>query len=110
MNKITYKEHPDFFENLYELGIDEFSIYNDQEHRRGSNYYSSHIIEIKETDKKWFSNIKDLTPYVGFWQTDTVVDDHKYGTTDQHSTLERVEKTVEMVEVIKYKKVKDESK
>jgi hypothetical protein len=93
INKITFKEEPNLFED-----ITEFSIYADEDHRRGSSYFRWDIIEFTEEDKEYFEEVENFEQYLGTWKTNTIIDDHEYGGDESFSVLERVEKK----EVISY--------
>lgn len=100
INKVTYKEEPNLFRH-----IEEFSIKCDQEHRRGSNFWTSHIVELKPEDKKWFKDVEDFDKYIGLWETNTIVVDSDHGKDDDFSVLTRVELVEKTVVVKSYVKV-----
>lgn len=91
---LTKETHPEVFEFIEsQWWMWEISIERDEEHRRWSSYYISHIIELKypkDSSLDWF------------YQTDTITDDYDYWTTEEFTTLTPVEK----VEVINYKREK----
>jgi hypothetical protein len=86
MNKVTYKDEPSLFDD-----IDEFSIDSDMDHRRGSNFYRTDIIELVPEHKEYFPGIGDFDKYVGTWQTNTVIWDDNHGFDETFSELTRVE-------------------
>jgi len=88
MNKVTYKDEPLLFEELQ----GEFSIDEEMDHRRGSNFYRTDIIEFTPEHKEYFPGIEDFDKYLGTWQTNTVIWDDDYGFEDTFSELTRVEK------------------
>jgi len=87
INRVTYQEEPLLFDE-----IDEFSIDSDMDHRRGSNFYRTDIIEFLPEHKNHFTDIEDFDKYLGTWQTNEVVWDDNYGFEDNFSELTRVEK------------------
>jgi hypothetical protein len=91
INKVTYKDEPTLFDE-----ISEFSIDSDMDHRRGSNFYRTDIIELTLEHKKYFPEIEDFEKYIGTWQTDQVIWDDNYGFDDTYSELTRV-KQVEKI-------------
>ena len=86
-NKVTYKEEPKLFED-----IKEFSIYTDEDHRKGSSYYRWDIIEFKSEHKKYFPEVENFEQYLGTWMTNTIVDDYEHGSYESFSKLTRAEK------------------
>jgi len=94
VNKVTIEEEPTLF-----FDIKECSIETDEDHRKGSSYFRTDIIEFKEEDKEYYPKIENFEQYVGTWQTNTIIDDHEYGTDEKFSVLTRVEK----VETVSYK-------
>ncbi len=87
INKVTYKEEPELFDD-----IDEFSIDSERKHRRGSNFYREDIIEFKEEHKEFFPDVENFEQYIGTWRTNNVIWDSEYGWDDHFSELTRVEK------------------
>lgn len=87
MNKVTYKEEPNLFEDITEFSIDSL-----QEHRRGSNFYREDIIQFTEEDKKYFPEVENFEQYIGTWRTNNVIWDDNYGFDETFSELYRVEK------------------
>ena len=66
LNKITYKDNPE----LVELVIfDANPIVLESEHRRGSNFFTVWVIEVKP---EW---VPDNPELVGFWKTPRFVHD-----------------------------------
>lgn len=98
INKITYKEEPSLFNDIVEFSID-----NDMDHRRGSNFYRTDIIELTPEDKEYFTEVENFEQYLGTWRTNTVIWDSEYGWDETFSELTRVEKkekiTYEWIEV-----------
>ena len=98
INKITYKEEPSLFNDIVEFSID-----NDMDHRRGSNFYRTDIIELTPEDKEYFTEVEKFEQYLGTWRTNTVIWDSEYGWDETFSELTRVEKkekiTYEWIEV-----------
>ena len=94
IKKVTSKEFPELFEDLREFEVEKTY----EEHRRGSNYFVARVIEFKPEHKKFFPNVPNYEDYLGFWETDTIIEDYEYGCDDEHSELTRVEK----VEKISY--------
>lgn len=86
INKVTYKDEPSLFDD-----ISEFSIDSDMDHRRGSNFYRTDIIELEPEHKKHFPDVEDFDKYLGTWRTNTVTWDDSYGFDDEFSELTRVE-------------------
>jgi hypothetical protein len=87
MNKINYKDEPLLFNDILEFSIDE-----DMDHRRGSNFYRTDIIEFLPEHKKYFTDIEDFDKYLGTWQTNTVIFDDNHGFDEKFSELTRVYK------------------
>lgn len=98
INKVTIKEEPTLFNDIVE-----FSVQENKDHRRGSNFYRDDIIEFTDGDSKYFPEITDFSKYVGFWKTNNVLWDSEYGFEDEsYSELSRV-KRIEVIErTIKY--------
>lgn len=96
INKITYKEEPTLFDDIVE-----FSIESKQDHRRGSNFYRTEVIEFKEEHEKWYPKIDNFKKYLGIWRTNCVIWDANYGFDETFSELTRVERK----EVITYEYV-----
>jgi hypothetical protein len=100
MNKITRetaKEMGIDFENL----ISDMEIISYEEHRRGSNFYTRSVVEIKE---EWFPEVpRELD---GFWETNTYVSDSDWGhESSEIYELNRVEKKVKVVETTYWEKI-----
>jgi len=93
INKVTYKEQPELFEDLLEMSIEDF-----QDHRRGSNFFRYDIVEFKPEHKEYYPSIENYEDYLGFWKTDTWIYDPEYGSDESPSELTRVEK----VETVSY--------
>ena len=87
MNKVTYQDEPSLFDD-----IAEFSIDSDMDHRRGSNFYRTDIIEFEPEHKQYFPDVEDFDKYLGTWRTNTVIWDDNYGFDETFSELTRVEK------------------
>lgn len=87
INKITYAEEPNLFEDITEFSIDSI-----QDHRRGSGFWREDIIEFKIEQKKLFPEIKNFEDYVGTWKTNQVLWDSENGFEDEFSELTRVTK------------------
>jgi len=104
ITKVTYNQEPYLFDAL-EIG--EFAVKTEREHRREATFFTSHIIELKESDSEYFPAVKDFNKYVGFWKTNTYVCDYDgYSEDDDEiTTLGRVEQYTEMEEITKYRKV-----
>lgn len=85
IQKVTYKEQPELFNDITELSIDSI-----QEHRRGSNFFRYDIIEFRKEHAKWFPNVDNFDDYLGTWRTNTVVWDSEDGWDETFSELERV--------------------
>lgn len=96
INKVTYKEEPSLFDDIVE-----FSIESKQDHRRGSNFYRTEVIEFKEEHAKWYPKIKNFRDYLGTWRTNCIIWDADEGFDENFSELTRVEKK----EVITYEYV-----
>ena len=98
MNKVTYQDEPTLFDDIVEFSID-----SDMDHRRGSNFYRTDIIELEPEHKEHFPDIEDFDKYLGTWRTNTVIWDDNSGFEDEFSELTRVEQkekiTYEWVEV-----------
>jgi len=86
INKVTYNEVPKLFDD-----ITEFSIDSTQDHRRGSNFFRTDIIEFKEEHAKWFPEVENFKDYLGTWRTNCVIWDGEYGFDEEFSELTRVE-------------------
>lgn len=95
IKKVTYKDCPELFED-----ITEFSVHSEQNHRRGSNFFRTDIIEFKADDKEYFQEVENFEDYIGFWKTNEVIWDSEYGFDNTFSELTRVEKRVKIVEEI----------
>lgn len=93
INKITFKEEPNLFNDIVEMSIDE-----NLDHRRGSNFYRYEIIEFKPEHKEYYPEVENFEQYFGTWMTNTVIWDDNNGFEDEYSELTRVEKK----EVISY--------
>jgi len=93
INKVNYKDEPSLFDDLQEFSID-----NTMDHRRGASFYRVDIIELKPEDKKFFPEIGNFEQYVGTWRTDEIVWSDDEGFDETFSEIERVEK----VEVVSY--------
>lgn len=87
INKITYNEEPNLFEE-----IEEFSVDSIQDHRRGSGFWREDIIELKLEHKEYFPEVRDFEQYIGTWKTNQVLWDSEYGFEDTFAELTRVEK------------------
>lgn len=87
MNKVTYKDEPSLFDD-----ISEFSIDSDMDHRRGSNFYRTEIIEFTSEHKQYFPDVQDFDKYLGTWRTNTVIWDDNDGFDSEFSELVKVEK------------------
>jgi hypothetical protein len=100
MNKITRetaKEMGIDFENL----ISDMEIISYEEHRRGSNFYTRSVVEIKE---EWFPEVS--REFDGFWETNTYVSDSDWGhESSEIYELNRVEKKVKVVETTYWEKI-----
>ena len=92
INKITYKEEPNLFEEITEFEIDRI-----QDHRRGSTFYLEYIIELKPEDKQYFEEVENFHQYVGTWKTNQIIWSNDYGSDEEISTLTRVEKKEEVI-------------
>lgn len=93
INKITFKEEPNLFNDIVEMSIDE-----NLDHRRGSNFYRYEIIEFKPEHKEYYPEVENFEQYFGTWMTNTVIWDDNNGFEDEYSELIRVEKK----EIISY--------
>ena len=91
MNKVTYKDEPLLFDE-----IEEFAIDSNRDHRRGSNFYRTDIIELLPEHKEYFPEVLDFEKYLGTWQTNQIIWDSEHGYDETFSELTRVKK----VEVI----------
>lgn len=87
INKVTYKEEPNLFEDITEFSIDSIA-----DHRRGSSFYREDIIEFKIEHKEYFPEVENFEQYLGTWKTNSVIWDDNYGFDDEFSELTRVEK------------------
>lgn len=87
INKVTYNEEPNLFEEIVEFSIDSI-----QKHRRGSNFYREDIIELKPEHKQWFPEVENFEQYLGTWRTNNEIWDDNYGFDSEFSELTRVEK------------------
>lgn len=87
INKVTFKEEPNLFEDIAEFSIDSI-----QEHRRASNFYREDIIELKVEHKEYFPEVENFEQYLGTWKTNQVIWDDNYGFDSDFSELTRVEK------------------
>lgn len=87
INKVTYKDEPHLFDDITEYSIDE-----NMDHRRGSNFYRYDIVEFKEEDREYFTSLENFDQYIGTWQTNTVIYDTENGWDEQFSELTRVKK------------------
>jgi len=96
INKVTYREEPTLFDNI---DLTEFSVDNEMDHRRGSNFFRYDIIELLPSHKEYYPEIEDFDKYLGTWKTDTVIWDDTYGWDDKYSELVRVREK----EVVTYK-------
>lgn len=87
VNKVTYNEEPNLFEEITEFAIDSI-----QDHRRGSGFWREDIIELKLEHKQYFPEGVDFEQYLGTWKTNQVLWDSEYGFEETFSELTRVEK------------------
>ncbi len=102
IKKVTAKETPGLFPDF---GIEEFSIDILENHRRGSNFFTQHIVEIKEEDKEYFPDVDNFEDYIGHWKTNTVVVDADWGKSDDYDELTRVEKVEKTVVTVEWEEV-----
>lgn len=87
MNQITKKEYPALFENIEDAIIEDSS----EDHRRGSNFFVTSIVEFRLEYSVYYPSI-DLTPFVGTWETNVYIRDTEHGTDfNEINTLTRVE-------------------
>lgn len=94
IKKVTSKEVPELFVDLREIEVEK--TYN--EHRKGTSYYNRIVIEFKEEDREYYPNVENYEDYIGFWETNVIIDDYEWGSEEKFSELTRVEK----VEKISY--------
>lgn len=85
INKVTYNEEPNIFEEIVEFAIDSI-----QDHRRGSGFWREDIIELKLEHKEYFPEVENFEQYLGTWKTNQVLWDSEYGFEEQFSELYRV--------------------
>lgn len=100
IKKVKYEDEPTLFEDILEYSID-----NEMDHRRGSNFYREDIIELTAEHAEDFPEIKDFEKYIGLWKTNNFIWDSEYGGDDEVSELRRVEKRVKVVETIEWVEV-----
>nr|DAI89589.1 MAG TPA: hypothetical protein [Caudoviricetes sp.] len=93
INKVTYQEEPELFNE-----ITEFSIDSEMDHRRGSNFFREDIIEFTADHKQYFEEVANFEQYIGTWRTNNVIWDDTHGFDSEFSELTRVKKK----EVITY--------
>lgn len=94
ITKVAYKEEPTLFEDIDELSVDEI-----MDHRRGSNFYRYDIVEFTEESREYYPAIQDFDKYIGTWKTNTVIWDADHGWDDRYSELIRVKEE----QIITYK-------
>ena len=96
INKITEEQYPDLWDYILD-----FSVAEDyHEHRRGSNYYTSHILKFDP------DNCPEHPELHGLWQTEAFIHDYEHGG-DGPDEAYRVERKARMVEETFYELVKD---
>lgn len=104
INFITKKDEPGLFSG--EIDLTEFEVDSIRDHRRGSSFYETIIIELVEDDREYFPNVKDFSKYIGFWKTNTYVWDDNWGADELVSSLTRVKGVEETIIVKKWVEVK----
>ena len=97
INKITRKEYPDVFEEFSEFIIGATG----KEHRRGSNYFVSSLLEFDN------DNLPEHPELHGLWESETYVDDYEYGCDCYPDELWRVELKTRTISETYYERVKD---
>jgi len=98
INKITRKEHPEFFKKLEE---DWPIVESLKDHRRGSNFYTQWVLTV---DDEYFS---EYPQFHGHWMTNVFIWDSDYGADDSEiDELDRVEKKTKVVETTEWVAVK----
>lgn len=96
INKVTRKECPELFRD-----ITEFEIERDEDHRRGSSFYVTAIVEFKEYDRKYFPEIVNFEDYIGTWATDCALWEADWGFVDEgYTELVRYTKPLTIAERI----------
>lgn len=81
INKITYKEEPNLFEEITDFEIDRI-----QNHRRGSTFYLEYIIELKPEDKQYFEEVENFYQYIGTWKTNQIIWSDDYGSDEENKS------------------------
>ena len=88
INKITYQQEPNLFDDIVDYSIEEL-----KEHRRGKSFFREDIIELTEEDRIYFPTIDNFSDYIGTWRTNNIVwDDDNGFDGEEYSELTRVEK------------------
>lgn len=88
INKVTYQQEPDLFDDIAEFSIDTI-----KDHRKGKTFFRQDIIEFTDEDRKFFPTIDNFSDYIGTWVTDTIIWDADNGFDGEtYSELVRVEK------------------
>ena len=62
------------------------------DHRRGSSFYRTDIIELTIDNKEYFPNVKDFEKYIGTWRTNQYIWDDNYVSDESISELTKVYK------------------
>lgn len=67
--KITRKEHPDIFEEIFELVI----CHVENKHRKRDTFFRTSIVEFKLEYSQYYPKIADFSTYIGTWMTNSYV-------------------------------------
>ncbi len=102
--KLTYQEHPVFFEQLNKGDMLDFLEIDLIEEYRGpgSTFFRENIIEIKPEHQGNFG-VVDIEPFFGIWRTNRWVIDAEYGSEGEPiNALTKVAKKDTQVTVTKW--------
>lgn len=93
--KITRTECPGIFENICAFFITD----SRKDHRRGSNFYVTSIVEFRTEDAGYYHNVPNYSDFIGTWETNSYIWDDSYGIDGSEITeLTKVEKRTKVVE------------
>ena len=101
MNTLTRKDALELGINFNSL-LEDFYCHSSEDHRRGSSFYRTSIIEISE---RWNPDVD--RSFDGFWETDSYIWDENCGYDKSDiRELTRVEQRTRTVEINEWVKVK----
>lgn len=70
-------------------------VWENREHRRGSNFFCESVYNVNETQREWFDFLTDdeFQQLIGYWKTDTYIIDTEYGC-ESPTELTRCDKVI----------------